>query len=296
MVFYIGKYKNMERREFDVEVVTPLFLGGAEPNRAELRVPSIKGTLRFWWRATHAHLPLDRLKEQESENFGDAGAKYGKSKVQIKITNSLLSDGSFKENPVPHKQVNFKFACFRPGEKFSIVIYGNQEVFDLFKLMSILGGLGKRSRRGFGSFRIDKVNGEEFEGILSTENILNYFNRICVDRFKIDKGKIIRTGNVNGNFAYIKCVEIGAKSFRTQKELLEKIGQSSHDNNSDYTGYAKGRERFSSPVCVSVMKFRSNEYKPVITTLNTAFKSDNQNHGRDKSLKFKTDILSGGSQ
>jgi hypothetical protein len=33
-------------------IVTPLFLGGAEPNdRAELREASIKGALRFWYRA-----------------------------------------------------------------------------------------------------------------------------------------------------------------------------------------------------------------------------------------------------
>ncbi|HPU57120.1 MAG TPA: type III-B CRISPR module RAMP protein Cmr1, partial [Verrucomicrobiota bacterium] len=33
-------------------IVTPMFLGGANPeSQAELRISSIKGALRFWWRA-----------------------------------------------------------------------------------------------------------------------------------------------------------------------------------------------------------------------------------------------------
>ena len=51
MTFYISRYKNMDSVEFDLEVVTPMFLGGANVNDAELRIPSIKGMLRFWWRA-----------------------------------------------------------------------------------------------------------------------------------------------------------------------------------------------------------------------------------------------------
>lgn len=42
MAFYVGRFRNIEAREFEVEVVTPLFLGGADPGRAELRVPPIK--------------------------------------------------------------------------------------------------------------------------------------------------------------------------------------------------------------------------------------------------------------
>jgi len=42
----------MDSKEFEVEVVTPMFLGRANNLEAELRVPSIKDMLRFWWRAT----------------------------------------------------------------------------------------------------------------------------------------------------------------------------------------------------------------------------------------------------
>ena len=32
-------------------VVTPIFCAGADQQLAELRIPSFKGVLRFWWRA-----------------------------------------------------------------------------------------------------------------------------------------------------------------------------------------------------------------------------------------------------
>ncbi|MBW2096562.1 MAG: hypothetical protein JRI80_16950 [Deltaproteobacteria bacterium] len=42
MAFYVGRFRDMETKEFEVEVVTPLFLGGVGPGRVELRVPPIK--------------------------------------------------------------------------------------------------------------------------------------------------------------------------------------------------------------------------------------------------------------
>jgi len=42
-------------------IVTPLFMSGSERSQAELREASIKGVLRFWWRA----LALGRLKSVE---------------------------------------------------------------------------------------------------------------------------------------------------------------------------------------------------------------------------------------
>lgn len=64
------------RLTVELEVVTPLFLGGAESKTglAELRPPSVRGALRFWWRAWHqAREPsanADELFHAESEVFG----------------------------------------------------------------------------------------------------------------------------------------------------------------------------------------------------------------------------------
>ena len=34
-----------------IEVVTPMFLGGADQSPDGIRPSSVKGALRFWWRA-----------------------------------------------------------------------------------------------------------------------------------------------------------------------------------------------------------------------------------------------------
>ena len=42
----------METITFNCRFITPAFLGGANPKGTpELRPPTIKGALRFWWRA-----------------------------------------------------------------------------------------------------------------------------------------------------------------------------------------------------------------------------------------------------
>ncbi|MFH0988531.1 MAG: type III-B CRISPR module RAMP protein Cmr1 [bacterium] len=35
---------------FKCEVITPMFLGGADPDKPELRPPSIRGAMRWWFR------------------------------------------------------------------------------------------------------------------------------------------------------------------------------------------------------------------------------------------------------
>ncbi|HID77150.1 MAG TPA: type III-B CRISPR module RAMP protein Cmr1, partial [Planctomycetaceae bacterium] len=37
--------------EATYRIVTPMFCAGADEQRAELRLPSFKGALRFWWRS-----------------------------------------------------------------------------------------------------------------------------------------------------------------------------------------------------------------------------------------------------
>jgi len=81
----------MKTITFTCETITPMFLSGADQSKPELRPPSIKGALRFWWRAMNGHLvekksgkwDYSRLKEEESRIFGGTDEKSGRSKVVI---------------------------------------------------------------------------------------------------------------------------------------------------------------------------------------------------------------------
>jgi CRISPR-associated protein Cmr1 len=73
----------MKILEATYRIVTPMFIGDAEQKATDLRPPSIKGTLRFWWRALNwgKYLKLAKgdiaqalqtLHIQESQLFGIA--------------------------------------------------------------------------------------------------------------------------------------------------------------------------------------------------------------------------------
>ncbi len=59
--------------KLEIETITPMFLSGAEQGSAELRAPSIKGLLRYWWRALHPTSNIEILREKENNIFGSGG-------------------------------------------------------------------------------------------------------------------------------------------------------------------------------------------------------------------------------
>jgi CRISPR-associated protein Cmr1 len=176
------------------EVVTPLFLGGADPAiTVELRSPSIKGALRFWWRAlawSRHNGDLDAIQKEEQEIFGAAGddrdrlgqASFGlrarwlaepnriaetepRSLTSGKPGASYLSYGIINRG-----QGNSPRPCYQSGGylelTFQALRHADNEsgfhpsLLDAIKLFGLLGGLGGRSRRGWGSVALIELCGE----------------------------------------------------------------------------------------------------------------------------------------
>lgn len=106
MEFFVERYKNTERLSFDCEVITPMFLSGSDQNTAELRTSSIKGALRFWWRAIvgQRYKNLDMLKDEE-------GCLFGTTEIKSKIAINLDSCG----------KLNFSKENFSNGEKYDVI-------------------------------------------------------------------------------------------------------------------------------------------------------------------------------
>jgi len=75
-----------ERIDVTYRVVTPLFGGGATPQKAELRLTSFKGVLRWWWRAlawSRCEGDLLRIAAGEDEVFGSAHSGQGKVTMRL---------------------------------------------------------------------------------------------------------------------------------------------------------------------------------------------------------------------
>lgn len=80
----------MNHIDLELEILTPAFLAGADQHESELRAASIKGLLRWWWRASEGHRfrsPVE-LNEAEAAVFGSAEMKL-KSPLQVGV--ELLS-------------------------------------------------------------------------------------------------------------------------------------------------------------------------------------------------------------
>ena len=181
----------MYKLEATYRVVTPLFAGGADQqNTVDLRAPAFKGVLRFWYRAVT--LPFCRgnwqqVKEQEKELFGSTdGQASFMLKLETPTTQSAPVPGGTKWNPLgsaylgygvigwnrENRQVETSRPYLKEGLCFTatLVIPGKKaEGADVdglkraLKALGLCGGLGSRSRKGFGSLALESLieNGNE---------------------------------------------------------------------------------------------------------------------------------------
>jgi CRISPR-associated protein Cmr1 len=184
----------MEREErminkitFDIETITPMFLAGADQNKAEPRAASIKGLLRFWWRALQAEPDLEELRKKENEVFGSSDEKTGGGssfslrltsgdslkplidfpnvnihKIMVRSTKQGRSfpinileylaygpyDPKLRRIKRQYLPVETRFSCIATFFDHSYI----SQVLEVFFVFGLFGGLGSRCRNGFGSF------------------------------------------------------------------------------------------------------------------------------------------------
>jgi CRISPR-associated protein Cmr1 len=184
--------KNTIKATFSI--VTPMFLGDAEQKAIDIRPPSIKGALRFWWRALNwarisaecADIEVDALKKLHSEEgrlFGisagddDGGqgifllnvlpSKIEKSEQPFKDMDGAqlyllgMGLGSFKggNHTLRNALVSGDFTVrllFRSSSEAS----DQQSIRDALYAFGLLGALGSRARHGMGSISLKEWEGD----------------------------------------------------------------------------------------------------------------------------------------
>jgi CRISPR-associated protein Cmr1 len=174
----ISRYLKRTQIEFEIEVITPMFLHGADTACAELRVPSLKGILRFWWRATSGIEEIRKLKEEEGKLFGDTSSK-ATTIIRIEHTGKITVNKDFKQRGATFKVHNrpvfiLDYLAYGmhtnvkgkknnvdqkehipPGSCFKLLIECEEknadQVLRALAWMICYGGIGARNRNGFGS-------------------------------------------------------------------------------------------------------------------------------------------------
>lgn len=89
-----GSTNSTNETVLHVKAITPVLGGGIEsfvPDQLEgVRIPSIRGALRWWWRVMHPELSLAELRHTEQELWGgvgrDAHEKATSSRVRLNAT------------------------------------------------------------------------------------------------------------------------------------------------------------------------------------------------------------------
>lgn len=195
--------------EATYELASPAFLSGADRRRAEVRLPSLKGVLRFWWRALQAQRiqGVEELRAREEMLFGSAEA--GQSSVSMRLLSPLdrhpgqldadtsaeqmfAQTAAGRSSPSIHGLLYLGYgvihtvtkklsrACLRTPLELRVRLVwrpfrgtpradarphtpdeARDELCQALRALGLLGGIGARSRRGFGSMVLRKI---ELEG------------------------------------------------------------------------------------------------------------------------------------
>lgn len=253
----------MESLDFTLKLLSPAFIAGAnyledniEGKRIKrliaqdelLRVPSLRGVLRFWFRTYigSMHSEISTIKEKEALMFGDNNfgqgiriISTGKEDVSIGEV-SVLQDtniGYLGYGPLLYKKdknETKRFTSYHsnpksnrrdaiyPNSLFHFRAIGNFDQIEILKkiliLMHLFGSVGSRSRRGWGSIAVVKPTNlfPEWEG-----NLKKWINK------SLDK-------LWDGGFNFLKNVEI--KNFSTfSKNTVIAISKNFQKNDNTYS-------------------------------------------------------------
>jgi CRISPR-associated protein Cmr1 len=166
--------------DVELEAVTPLWIGGAD-RHAELRPPSMRGCLRYWFRALAGGLLQESLPEIFAAESAVFGSTARASAVVVRLFGSPRIGIPIADEPEPPPGLGYMFwsvlqqkrDAILPGERFrlrmtlrplpfaAVEVAGRKlEKADCFELAAValwlfvrLGGVGARSRRGGGGLR-----------------------------------------------------------------------------------------------------------------------------------------------
>lgn len=187
--------KQVDTYRATYDIVTPLFCGGAQPEAPELRLPSFKGVLRWYWRAVAWHAlegSLEAIQREEAAMFGSPERGQGKVRMRqvVDPTLRLRLKGTVLENK-PGRAVGLGArylaygvlvavgsrdkgtedgeltrGCLLPPISLTIELRcrgltepERTRLLLALRAVGLLGAMGSKSRRGYGSLVLSALIG-----------------------------------------------------------------------------------------------------------------------------------------
>jgi hypothetical protein len=315
---YVEMFNRLDKKLLTMEkilseklkVISPMFSYGA--SSLEARPSELKGLIRYIYRISNITENTKQLYYDESELFGGT-TKNGTKKVsplrmilidpdpqnltelQRKIIDQKLILRKEKEKNYPKK-------CFSNKKEFELKFFYHDNTTNkkelnyenLFYLSLILGGIGKRSRRGRGCMTVDKLKFmtkiKQIKFVTEQLNCINQNKNI----YEVKGNEIIIKEEYEEPIAalnrpVIKIIIFGEKIRNNDIEaFLLKVDNASHEikdinynklkerdvkNRKFATGYAQGSDKFASSVIISITETNEGFY-PVYTFVTPVLKKE----------------------
>ena len=148
------KRKMTKIGSYDFDILSDMFITGANRENAELRVPEIRGVLRWWFRVLGGFKSDSRdVKTQEAELFGSVhGEKGARSELVLRVEEKKLVSSSKTANdyflfPLKNEAKGY----FKPAQNaFSLHVWWNDNLTskeNLEALITVFGHLGSLGMR-----------------------------------------------------------------------------------------------------------------------------------------------------
>lgn len=265
----------MSKLNISFEVVTPLFMSAFPKGEPEIRAGEIKGMIRFWHRAIDPNYA-----DNETAIFGGTERHTPTMKIRIIPSNPEISCLQYKRDEkdkktrkyIPHDDGKIYLGygaldkdtlsrdkdtlsrqCIPAGTTFTMDItfastLEKQYIAKFFRAtqaMSLFGGVGGRSRRGFGSLNIQEMHGDVVDGIKykfnNGEEYIKYIREFIQENYiKVKNGEapnhtcisnraIFIAIPINGDAA--TALEIGGRLFKEFRSYKNEdlVGWSDHE-------------------------------------------------------------------
>jgi CRISPR-associated protein Cmr1 len=194
----------------EYRLITPLYGGGVNPNEADpvtsVRATEIRGHLRFWWRASRGgrfNSNTTALKKEEDAIWGKAYEKGDKEvplvqtiqimvdvekagesikpfymeRKRVKPINNIPGYAAFplQSNQDEQKKPEPYIPCVQKDVSFTLTIsYPQAHSEDIEAALwawETFGGLGARTRRGFGALHLLAIDGKPYRMLPASHNV-----------------------------------------------------------------------------------------------------------------------------
>jgi CRISPR-associated protein Cmr1 len=256
---------------YTLTVITPLFLYGADQKKPEIRAASVRGQLRYWFRAIEGAgtSDLNQLWTAESEVFGSTA---GSSVVSLRF----YAQGELKTQSyamLPH-QTERRFQSWQdaisPDQKLRLEMVTRPGIDKVppkavraLVAWLLLGGLGKRSRRMFGALESPRLTGKLADG----NALANEIGRQLQDIVKpCNLPQVPAFPTLHPDYSRVVVGTVGFQDWESLiKDLFDLLRSDQYRSHERTFGYAMNGRR-ASPLIAQVRRI-GDQYYPVLTAM-----------------------------